>query len=62
MENITEATIATWVQEPDDSEGGDKVDAGKLPSDEDNEVDDKEVDGKGEIEDLDEAINGNPEA
>lgn len=57
LDKITEVTVATIVEEPEEGEGGDKVDAGKLPSE-----DDKEVDDKGETDDPDEAVNGNPEA
>lgn len=68
LENITEVTYATIVDEPDNDTGnGDNVDAGKPPSDDDQEVDgDKnETDDTNKVTDTnkpDESVNGNPEA
>ncbi len=72
LENITEVTYATIVDEPDDEPdkdtgNGDNVDAGKPPSDDDQEVDgDKnETDDTNKVTDTnkpDESVNGNPEA
>ncbi len=68
LENITEVTYATIVDEPDkDTGNGDNVDAGKPPSDDDQEVDgDKnETDDTNKVTDTnkpDESVNGNPEA
>ncbi len=68
LENITEVTYATIVDEPDkDTGNGDNVDAGKPPSDDDQEVDgDKnETDYTNKVTDTnkpDESVNGNPEA
>lgn len=68
LENITEVTYATIVDEPDkDTGNGDNVDADKLPSDDDQKVDgDKnETDDTNKVTDTnkpDESVNGNPEA
>ena len=68
LENITEVTYATIVDEPDkDTGNGDNVDADKLPSDDDQKVDgDKnEPDDTNKVTDTnkpDESVNGNPEA
>lgn len=67
LENITEVTYATIVEEPDNGDSGDKVDAGKLPSEDDKEVDDdkNETDDSNKVVDAnkpDQSVNGNPEA
>lgn len=59
LENVTEATIATWVTEPDDSEKGDDKEVDGVDGDNGETDDTNKV---ADTNETDESVNGNPEA